>query len=342
MADKVTALDIAERLSVSRSTVSRAFDPMSRISPDLRRRILKVAHELGYRPTSAARLIMREYPHVIAVVVRDVTNPVRAGIMTRLIRELERNGYLPLVFQVPNARTMSARIEAILSHLPSAVVMTGFRPPSSVLTLCSQRGTPTLILNRGGIKGLAANYVTSDHHGGGLKAAEVLTARGCRNIAFVSGQSVNDPDASEERMRGFLTGLERAGMVACAAHEGDHSYDSGVRAACEFFGASARPDGVFCSNDLMAMGFMDAARERFGLTAPDDYQIVGYDDVEMARWAAYRLSTIAQDMGAVITATVKGVRQLVEKPDHSIRVVVPVDFVARNTTRDPALQEQDK
>lgn len=103
MADKVTALDIAKRLSVSRSTVSRAFDPASRISPDLRRRILKLAHELGYRPTSAARLIMREYPHVIAVVVRDVTNPVRAAIMTRLIRELERNGYLPLVFQVPNA-----------------------------------------------------------------------------------------------------------------------------------------------------------------------------------------------------------------------------------------------
>ncbi|QKV20041.1 LacI family DNA-binding transcriptional regulator [Oricola thermophila] len=339
MADKVTALDIAKRLSVSRSTVSRAFDPASRISPDLRRRILKLAHELGYRPTSAARLIMREYPHVIAVVVRDVTNPVRAAIMTRLIRELERNGYLPLVFQVPNARTISARIEAILSHLPSAVVMTGFRPPSSVLTLCSQRGTPTLILNRGGIKGLAANYITSDHHGGGLKAAEVLIARGCRNIAFVSGQSVNDPDASEERMRGFLAGLERVGMVACAAHEGDHSYDSGVRAAREFFAASTRPDGVFCGNDMMAMGFMDVARETFGLIPPDDYQLVGYDNIEMANWAPYRLSTIAQNMEAVIAATVRGVRQLVEKPDHSIRVVVPVKFIARNTTRETTAQE---
>nr|WP_281004455.1 substrate-binding domain-containing protein [Notoacmeibacter marinus] len=276
---------------------------------------------------------MREYPHVIAVVVRDVTNPVRATIMTRLIRELERSGYLPLVFQVPNARTTSARIEAILSHLPSAVVMTGLRPPSSVMTLCSQRGTPTLILNRGDIKGLAANYVTSDHQGGGLKAAEVLIELGCRNIAFVSGQSVNDPDASEERMRGFLAGLEQAGKAACAAYEGDHSYESGVRAAHSVFMGRTVPDGIFCSNDMMAMGFMDAARDTFGLAAASDYQLVGYDDIDMASWAPYQLSTVAQDMEAVITATVNGVQCLLDTPDQPVRVVVPVNFVARKTTR---------
>lgn len=329
---KVTALHIGDRLGVSRSTVSRAFDPMSRISPDVRRRVLKLAHELGYRPTTAARLMMREYPHVIAVIVRDVTNPMRAGIMSRLIRELEREGNLPLVFQVPNARSASGRIEAILSNLPSAVVMTGFMPASSVLTLCSQRGTPTLILNRGEIKGLAANFVTSDHYNGGRVAAEQLVSLGCRKIAFVSGQGGNDPDASEERLRGFLAGLERAGAVAIAAYDGDHSYEAGRRAAREFFASLSRPDGIFCGNDLMAMGFKDTAEEEFNFTAPRDYQLIGYDNVETASYRPYRLSTVAQDMGAVIAAAVRGINSLVEDPEKSIRVTVPVEFIARSTT----------
>lgn len=332
MTQKVTALHIADQLKVSRSTVSRAFDPMSRISPDVRRRVLKLAHELGYRPTTAARLMMREYPHVIAVIVRDVTNPMRAGIMSRLIRELERDGNLPLVFQVPNARSASARIEAILSHLPSAVVMTGFMPPSSVLTLCSQRGTPTLILNRGGIKGLAANFVTSDHYEGGRLAAEKLVVLGCQKIAFVSGQGGNDPDASEERLRGFLAGLEQAGAVAMAAYDGDHSYDAGNRAARQFFSGRSRPDGIFCGNDLMAMGFKDTAAEEFNLTAPQNYQLIGYDNVDTASYLPYRLSTVAQDMNAVISAAVRGINALVENSEKSIRVTVPVEFIARSTT----------
>lgn len=332
MTEKVTALHIADRLSVSRSTVSRAFDPMSRISPDVRRRVLKLAHELGYRPTTAARLMMREYPHVIAVIVRDVTNPMRAGIMSRLIRELEREGNLPLVFQVPNARSASARIEAILSHLPSAVVMTGFMPPPSLLTLCSRRGTPTLILNRGGIKGLAANFVTSDHFEGGRLAAEQLVALGCREIAFVSGQGGNDPGASEERLRGFLAGLEQAETIAMAAYDGDHSYESGCRAARNFFSARNCPDGVFCGNDLMALGFKDTAEEEFGLLAPNDYQLIGYDNVETAGYRPYRLSTVAQDMSAVISSAVRGINSLVEDSERSIRVTVPVEFIARSTT----------
>lgn len=332
MSKKITARDIAERLSVSRSTVSRAFDPMSRISADVRRRILKLAHEIGYRPTVASRLTMREYPHIIALIVRDVTNPVRATIMTRLIRELEREGTLPLVFQVPNARLASARAEAILGYLPSAIVMSGFLPQPSLLTLFSQRGTPTLIINRGRTPGIVTNFVTSDHHGGGMAAARFLVQAGCERIAYVSGDTAANADPGEARIQGFLVGLEQAGTVVSFAFEGDHSYESGATAAHEFFAASVPPDGIFCGNDMMAMGFKDTARDTFGKTAPDDYQLIGYDDIEMASWNAYRLSTVAQNMDAVIDATVCGIRNLLEKPDRPVRVTLPVDLIERSTT----------
>ncbi|MEN9062712.1 substrate-binding domain-containing protein [Ponticoccus litoralis] len=146
------------------------------------------------------------------------------------------------------------------------------------------------------------------------------------------GPGGNDPDASAERLRGFLAGLEQAGVVAMAAYDGDHTYDAGRRAAREFCTARTRPDGVFCGNDLMAMGFKDTAEEEFGLTAPSNYQLVGYDNIETAGYRPYRLSTVAQDMAAVIAAAVRGINELVEKPEKSIRVTVPVEFIARTTT----------
>lgn len=332
MAEKVTARDIALRLSVSRSTVSRAFDPMSRISPEVRRRVLKLAHEIGYRPTVASRLTMREYPHIIAIIVRDITNPLRATIMTRLIRELEREGTLPLVFQVPNARIASVRAEAILGYLPSAVVMSGFLPLPGLLTLCSQRGTPTLIVNRGRTSGMAANFVTSDHHSGGMVAAKFLVQAGCQRIALVTGHSAANADPGEARIQGFLAGLEQAGIVASLTYKGNHGYESGAAAALEFFGVSAPPDGIFCSNDIMAMGLKDAARDTFGLNAPADYQLIGYDNIEMSGWGAYQLTTVAQNMDALIDATVLGIQNLLENPDKPVRIMLPVDLIERTTT----------
>lgn len=329
---RMTAQAIADRTGVSRSTVSRAFDPGSRISARVRRRILKIANEIGYRPTTAGRLAMKQNPSLVAVVVRDVTNPIRATIMTRLIRELEINRVLPLVFQVPNAAAANARTESFLSHLPKVVVTSGFMPPPSMIILCSQRGIPVLVINRGRIHGLAASFVSSDHLTGGRIAADELVRLGCKRIGFVSGQSVNDPDASEERIRGFLSALDAVGRRAMATFEGDHSYESGACAAQEMFALENPPDGVFCGNDMMALGFMDTARHMFEKNPACDYQLIGYDDIEMANWGAYRLTTVAQDMGAVINVSTQAIGILIEHPEKAINEVVPVKLVARRTT----------
>ena len=329
---RLNAKIIAERIGVSRSTVSRAFDPGSRISPQKRRQILRLANELGYRPTTAGRLAMRENPSLIAIVVRDITNPVRATIMTRLIRELERRRILPLVFQVPDAAAARTKAEAILGYLPKVLVTAGFMPPSSLITLCSQRGIPVLVVNRGRVQGLAASYVTSDHFNGGLIAGQELLRLGAQRIGLVLGYGAT---AGEERVRGFLTALDNAGAAVSAAFEGDHSYNSGVQAAHAMLAnANAKaPDAVFCSNDMMALGFLDTARDVFGNRVPEDIQIIGYDDIEMANWGAYRLTTVAQDMEAVILASVRGISIILEHPERAINRVVPVRLVSRQTTR---------
>jgi DNA-binding LacI/PurR family transcriptional regulator len=77
---------------------------------------------------------------------------------------------------------------------------------------------------------------------------------------------------------------------------GPTSYGSGVEAARQVFGRSQGPDGVFCVTDLLALGFMDAARHEFGLRVPDDLCVIGFDDIEQAGWESYRLTTFAQPL----------------------------------------------
>lgn len=336
---RLNAQDIAERIGVSRSTVSRAFDPGSRISPQKRRQILRLANEVGYRPTTAGRLAMKENPSLVAVVVRDITNPIRAAIVTRLIRELQRRRILPLIFQVPDATAARAKVEAILGYLPKVLVTAGFMPPSSLITLCSERGIPVLVINRGRVRGLAASYVTSDHFTGGQIAGQELLRLGAQRIGVVLGHGATN--AGEERVRGFLTALEDAGVTASGAFEGDHSYDSGVKAGHAMLATAKPPDAVFCSNDMMALGFLDTARGDFARRVPEDIQIIGYDDIEMANWGAYRLTTVAQDMEAVILASVQGITTLLEAPERAITKVVPVRLLSRQTTRPTPPKPED-
>jgi DNA-binding LacI/PurR family transcriptional regulator len=85
-------------------------------------------------------------------------------------------------------------------------------------------------------------------------------------------------------------------MSVAITRAGPTSYASGIEAARRVFGRSKGPDGVFCVTDLIAMGFMDAARQEFGLSIPDDLCVVGFDDIEQASWGSYNLTTFAQPL----------------------------------------------
>lgn len=148
-----------------------------------------------------------------------------------------------------------------------------------------------------------------------------------------------DKGASEDRVDGFLSELEKQGRTLWSAFEGDLSYESGYRAAVSLLAERETPDGVFCSNDVMALGFLDAARNEFKRRVPDDLQVVGYDNVEMAGWSSHSLSTVAQNMPSVIEQTVDTVKALTEGTTERVARVIPTRFIARSTTRPPLSAE---
>lgn len=144
---------------------------------------------------------------------------------------------------------------------------------------------------------LQMTAVTSDNYRGGQMVAEHLVARGHRRIGYVTG--LRNTSTHLERARGFLDALERHGMRPSCTAAGNFSYGQAREAVLPLLQAVPRPDALFCENDIMALAAMDVARGA-GLDVPGDLAIIGFDDIPLAGWEAYRLTTIRQPMRRMV------------------------------------------
>jgi len=116
---------------------------------------------------------------------------------------------------------------------------------------------------------------------------------------------------------------------------GNYSYDGGYAAALELARGVGMPDALFCANDLMAIGALDALRYELGLKAPDDVLVAGFDDVPEASWKAYDLTTVLQDSASMVAEAVAVLRKMIASTRSAGGVLrtVPGHLIERATTR---------
>lgn len=327
----INAQDVADAAGVSRSTVSRAFTPGASVAPEIRKRVVEVAERIGYRAEPLARILVRQKNKLVAVIMSDLINPIRSSMMDVLVGQLQSKGMLALIFKCDNASKLAMLVDHIIKYKVSVLVVTGFSIPNSAITRCVREGVPILMLNRGRSKGVPASVVSCDHSQGGYLAAKALVESGCERIAMVSGTPKTG--ANEERIQGFLEGLEEMGKHLWMAEDGVFSYDSGCLAATRLFSSGTPPDGVFCLNDEIALGLMDTARVQFGLSIPKDLSVIGYDDIPISGWPTYKLSTIKQPTDQLIKECVDAILTLRDFPNEQQNVIIPVKLIARSTLR---------
>ena len=163
-------------------------------------------------------------------------------------------------------------------------------------------------------------------------AAEQLLAAGCRRLAVVS--SAARTASLIGRIDAFCAGAGAAhATVKVWAEREATDYETGREAARALL-AKQRIDGVFCVTDLLALGFLDAARFEHGRRVPDDLSLIGFDDIAQAAWDAYRLTTFRQPVGNLAAAVMKAIRRRMKDPvaTHDLETV-PIELVVRSTVR---------
>ena len=327
----VTAADVGRAVGVSRSAVSRAFTPGAFIAEDTRRRVIEAAERLGYTPNALARMLISRRSRIVGVVMGSLTNPFRAILLDRLIAELRAADYLPVLFQVTAASPIEALLPAMLQYQPEAVVVTGFTPSAKAARQAAASGAQVIVLNRGVAADVPGGFISCDHiAGGGLVAAAFVVAGYCRP-ALVG--VVADGASNQDREAGFRARLAEAGLTPAHAVEAA-GYEGGVTAARRLMAGRERPDAVFCLNDLIALGFIDGAREA-GLEPQRDYGIAGFDNIQMAAWPAYRLSSIEQPIDGLACETVEALRRATTGAAAlgTWSSLLPGAFIARNSLR---------
>ena len=240
---------------------------------------------------------------MIGVVTAGFENPFRARLLSDLMAALGQRALTPLVTNAEDPRQVRQSLEQLLSYRIAGLVMTSASPPLSVAQQYLEHRIPVVMINReANLPG--ADIVVSDNAAGAVHAAQRLVRAGARRFASPGCASYS----AQSRATAFEQAIGRGDAFdATLAHLLDTPSDthaSGVDAARQLFGNGKRPDGVFCSSDLLALGVIDVARSEFGLRVPDDVRVIGFDDIPAAEYDAYRLTTLRQDTRGLAHAAV--------------------------------------
>jgi len=326
----VTSRDVARAAGVSQATVSRVLSD-GVVSESARRRVLAAMRDVGYVPNRAARAMRTGRSGTVGVVVADLENPFYPLMLDALSAAVERAGLRMIVWVATNS-TNAAALEAIRERSVDGVVFTTATEHSAELHSALERGSPVVLVNRA-LPEVACDQVSSDNDAGGALVADYLVRHDRIRAAFIGGPP--RASTSRARLRGFERRLRELGhpLRPDLVVEGEYTYDDGRRGLERMLRAAVVPNALFCGNDLLALGAMDAARAA-GIRVPDDLWIVGYDDIPMSAWNAYDLTTVRQDVTETAGLAVSLLVSRVAGDDRPpVRTQFAPQLIVRGSTR---------
>ncbi len=319
---------------MSVSTVSRAFYSEAVIADATRKAVLQRANELGYRPNPFAQSLITKKTQIVGMVVSDLTNPFYPEVMSRLTSLLQKQGMNVMLASAEQADGTDEAVDLLLTYQPDLMIVLATNLRSHARERCEAAGAPVIFFNRLSEDGLGFG-ISSDNIEGGRRAAGHLADLGHRELLYVSAF----PDASTniERRKGFndeavVRGLPEPQVIEA----GRFTYEAGYEAGLKVKALPRRPDGVLCANDIVAIGFIEGVQEGIGLTVPQDISVIGYDDIAMANWPSHCLTTVAQPLEEMMTATVALAAELATTKNVPPRIlhIAPGPLIERRTVMD--------
>ncbi|MDQ0473879.1 LacI family DNA-binding transcriptional regulator [Labrys wisconsinensis] len=327
-----SSTDVARLAGVSQSAVSRTYRPGASVSEETRRKVMAAAAELDYRPSLIPRIMLTHRSNLVAIVIGGMYNPFYSAVLEGFTVKLQESGHQVLLVHVDSGHSLDAVIPKLASYRVDAIVSAlAILSPQSAEELARFK-IPVISFNTP-VKNEWVSSVCCDNAGSARILADLFLARGGRRFGYISGPPASP--ANLERFAGFREGLAAHGITDIATATADFRYEGGFRAALEMFARPERPDAVFCANDLVAIGAIDALRQQIGLRVPEDVLIAGFDDIPSASWAGYDLTTFVHDGPRMVDEALSILRaaETAHAPVGEVRVVVPARLVERGTTR---------
>lgn len=329
---KITAMDVARLAGVSQSAVSRVFTPGASASQATVEKVRAAAEQLGYRPDPLARAMITGRTRIVGLVVAYLENQFYPVVLELLSQALQARGYHVLVFMAENSTERVPEVMAeLLDYQVDGIITASVAMTNDLTTRCAKAGIPVVMFNRGQDDDRLSE-VTSDNIAGGRRAAQHLIDTGHRRIAHVTGWQGSS--TGRDRAEGFKQALRGAGLEPIAMIDGMYTREAASQAVRDMFTGAQKPDAIFVANDHMAFAVMDTLRFEMGLRVPEDVSVIGYDDVPMAAWPSYNLTTIRQPVRRMVEATVDILLNQIEGETAPKRIRIDGPLITRGSVKE--------
>jgi DNA-binding LacI/PurR family transcriptional regulator len=283
-----TITQVAQRAGVGVATVSRVLNRSPRVSEPTRIRVLEVIDELGYAPNAAARALSTGRTRTVGVVAPFFTQPSVVERLRAVSRVLAGAGYQLVLFDVEGPDRF---VELAAGGRLDGLLCVSVSPSADELERFAAGGVPVVLVDT---EHPGSAGVSIDDVEGGRMAAEHLIALGHRRIGYIGDREPHPHGftSSARRRMGATEACKRAGAELVVLR-GPHGRDEARAIATDLLTSDDPPTAIFAPSDLQALGVLEAA-EDLRLGVPDDLSVVGFDDIEVARYAG--LTTVAQPL----------------------------------------------
>lgn len=311
----VTSRDVAAAAGVSQATVSRTLAGVSGVSEKTRARVLKASERLGYELNHAARAMRTQRSGTIGVVVDRVTNPFYPVVIESLSRILGEHDLRMILWDAHGAGERGA-IQAIGQRMVDGLIFTTATKSSAPLATALAAGAPMVLVNRI-VEDALCDQVDTDNSSTATRIAGYFAKAGHLRAGLIGGS--DDASTARDRGKGFLKGAKQNGLLVPKELivGGGFSHLGGYEALHRMFEQTNPPSAIFCGNDLSALGALDAART-LKIKVPEDLWIAGYDDIDMASWAAFDLTTARQPIDAMVKIAVQLLLERIDNPKKQV------------------------
>ncbi|MBU0996816.1 MAG: LacI family transcriptional regulator [Firmicutes bacterium] len=277
-----TIKDVAKVAGCSISTVSYALNNDKRIPDITADRIKKIASEIGYFPSAAARNLKKRNTDTVLVAISDFGGPVYHELLDGIHFQLAKSGYTMIVSTGISSNNLLKERSA------DGAVITDIHISDQSLIQLAKNFRPIIVLDRR-LKDTNIYNMTIDNHKAMYCLTKDILSKGYFKIGYVHG--VKDTYDNQTRYSGFLAALQEKGIKVFREYYGNFTKPSGIMIGAELLKDSNLPDMLVCANDEMALGIMETLQKN-GKIIPSDIGISGFDDIDLSSYVNPQLSSI--------------------------------------------------
>ncbi|RXZ01685.1 LacI family DNA-binding transcriptional regulator [Fictibacillus sp. S7] len=329
----VTIKDIAKLANVSHTTVSRALNNSPYIKEPTKRRILEIASQLNYTPNYNAKNLVMQKSHTIGLFFTSITNGTSPIFLADTIKGVnsvigqEFNLFVRGIDDYDDFSSINnMRFDGI-------ILMSQSEADNTFIYHVMQKRIPLIVLNREIQEQGLINLLSNDQVGA-RQAVEHLITNGHKDIALIEGK--RGFKSAQARKEGYMAALIENELLIHKEYQVEGHYDmqSGYTAMNQLLNLDRPPTAVFCSNDDMAIGAMNAVFAR-GLKVPDDMSIVGFDDIGFAQYTTPRLTTVKRPVEKI---SIEGAKRLLaaisQVPGQGVKLFENTSLIVRDSVKD--------